>query len=406
MNNIRLHTLLFLVTILLGYNTSFAQALTTVSVENQAVIGTDLYFDVYLRTTAGSSDDLYLGDSDFLFNFNHGNFTSPTLTKVPNPSPIAPFAQNGYCTFTSRTYTSIIDLSTAAVVQKGYYDKTSTTISDNKLIISVSSPTPSDGTAFNEMLAKIDGTLLTHRLGRFKVSGISNPTGTAGLAWIGCVAGSSTELHTMVDSAPFLQTKIACGDLTTINSINLLLPVELSNFEVKKLGRNQSKLNWVTASEMNVDYFTIQRSQNGEDWKKLGQVAAKGNSTTSQAYEFIDAHPISGINYYRLRIVDEDGVFENSEIVALRFSEEGSHSTINLFPNPVSNTLTIDYSKIESTISFVRILDVNGQVIKERNVETNTNQQLLINVHDLSAGIYFVSLIGQEAIISQKFVKR
>ncbi|MGB6036238.1 MAG: hypothetical protein WBG42_08215, partial [Cryomorphaceae bacterium] len=88
--------------------------------------------------------------------------------------------------------------------------------------------------------------------------------------------------------------------LATTNPNLNILPITLLSFhaEVKD---GLVHTNWVTASEHNNDFFTVERSKDGNVWEKVGTVDGAGNSNTELTYAFVDDDPYSGISYYRLR---------------------------------------------------------------------------------------------------------
>jgi len=94
------------------------------------------------------------------------------------------------------------------------------------------------------------------------------------------------------------------------------LPIELLSFEAKKY-QNNVKINWKTASEINNDYFTVERSADGENFDSVSEVDGAGNSTHTISYFLIDTDYKNGINYYRLRQTDYNGTETSSEIVAV-----------------------------------------------------------------------------------------
>ena len=107
--------------------------------------------------------------------------------------------------------------------------------------------------------------------------------------------------------------------------------MELVDFNAEKYDDRSSLLTWRTETEINNDYFAIERSTDGVNFTELGQVEGAGSTTIPQSYEFIDNAPEFGDNAYRLRIVDTDGTFKYSEIRVLRF--EFSFEIVAM-PNP------------------------------------------------------------------------
>lgn len=94
------------------------------------------------------------------------------------------------------------------------------------------------------------------------------------------------------------------------------LPIELEWFTGHNEG-NINKLSWVTATEINNDYFTIERSRDTKNWVTLGNVSGAGNSNTPIMYEFDDDDYEDGVNYYRLTQTDFNGAFESFKIITI-----------------------------------------------------------------------------------------
>ena len=90
----------------------------------------------------------------------------------------------------------------------------------------------------------------------------------------------------------------------------LILPIELISFNCDVVDNN-ILLSWLTATEINNDYFIIEHSIDGFNWYSLQTIQAAGNSNNTLEYSFMHYFPDSKINYYRLRQIDFDG---NSEV--------------------------------------------------------------------------------------------
>ena len=99
------------------------------------------------------------------------------------------------------------------------------------------------------------------------------------------------------------------------------LPIELTYFNAAPINR-MVQLKWQTASERNNDYYTVECSANGTDWKTVGSISAAGNSTSELNYTLYDEEPTIGVSYYRLKQTDYDGQYTYSEIKAVRFTVE------------------------------------------------------------------------------------
>lgn len=162
------------------------------------------------------------------------------------------------------------------------------------------------------------------------------------------------------------------------------LPVELTYFTVEKQNENTALLNWQTASELNNEKFEIYRQIPGTlEFERIGEVTGAGNSNELENYEYIDdITELSGRICYRIKQVDYDGQFDYTEV---RCISKLMDRQVLVYPNPATNILKIDLTDERELVS-IEILTLNGQVVKQQQIETSTQ----INITDLPAGIYFV----------------
>jgi hypothetical protein len=84
-------------------------------------------------------------------------------------------------------------------------------------------------------------------------------------------------------------------------------------------------LEWVTKSERNNDYFSIERSEDGKIFETIKQINGAGNSTKKLHYDFTDYSPLRGTNYYRLKQTDYDGKSEYSKIITITIQDDNTH---------------------------------------------------------------------------------
>ena len=198
-----------------------------------------------------------------------------------------------------------------------------------------------------------------------------------------------------------------CADFSSNDVlVNILgpLPVELISFNGKLHG-DRVLLNWQTATEINNDYFLIEKSTDGRNFEKLGTVHGNGNTYVSQQYELIDEQPIIGVNYYRLTQYDFDGSYEVfDQIVAIDyFAEYG----IAVQPNPVKgDQIQLIYQTKISDNLQVDIYNSTGQRIKQLNIQTMAARNVFdFSLDGLSNGVYFIRTAQQGNIQSLRFVK-
>ena len=166
------------------------------------------------------------------------------------------------------------------------------------------------------------------------------------------------------------------------------LPVQLLNFDATATNNNEVKLDWSTSSEINNDYFTIERSTNNIIWEEIEDINGAGNSKTTLHYETFDSEPFSGTSYYRLKQTDFNGAFKYSDIVAVNLDDEGL-SPIHIYPNPAINILNIEADASE--LSDVKIFNMIGQDVSAlTQFKHLNNSKIQIDLSTLAAGVYTI----------------
>jgi hypothetical protein len=177
--------------------------------------------------------------------------------------------------------------------------------------------------------------------------------------------------------------------LGTINSSQTPLPIELVFFNATPFKDNRKvKLEWQTASEINNDFFTVEKSLNGTDWEIIKKVDGSGNSNELLNYSVYDYEPNIGVSYYRLKQTDFDGQFEYSQIKSVSINQLISGS-VEIYPNPTNDKITV--IGIENELSEVRIFNPLGQDVTNLTTISSSNEStMLIDVSRLAKGIYYV----------------
>jgi murein DD-endopeptidase MepM/ murein hydrolase activator NlpD len=174
-------------------------------------------------------------------------------------------------------------------------------------------------------------------------------------------------------------------------TVNVALPVELLNFNVHPK-QKKVDLTWETLTETNNHIFIIEKSENGGDFKEIGSVKGKGNSTVKNGYSFSDNNS-STIAYYRLKQVDFDEKFTYSHTLSVvRKDFEKLVAT----PNPSTGNMLI--SNLDAH-KKVEIFDILGRLVLSFNVE---KEDLNIDLSSLQIGTYFIKN-GFETIKIAKF---
>lgn len=197
------------------------------------------------------------------------------------------------------------------------------------------------------------------------------------------------------------------GDWTNVNFITAtssgsVLPVTLVDF-VATQRENDVVLTWSTSFEANSNFFEIQHSTDGKNWRALGEVKSNGDSKIERTYSYVHQRPLAAEHYYRLRMVDNDGSYAFSRIRNIRV---GNNLAIAFHPNPVTDWLTIEMPNMQS-LDNVKIISKSGRVVYEAN--KSQFQQLpdsAINLKQLTAGIYVIQVREQDGTVhSSKLIK-
>lgn len=189
-----------------------------------------------------------------------------------------------------------------------------------------------------------------------------------------------------------------------IGTCDLILPVTLIDFSAI-LVNDIVQLIWSTATEFQNDYFYVQKSSDGYNFEEIGKLNGAGTTTVINSYLFIDGEPLIGINYYRLKMVDQNNYYEYSNIILINSLQLTQQ--INIFPNPVDDNLSIEFNVSSSQDIIIEIMALNGEVISKENIFVEKGDLIEHKiVSELPGGIYFINIISAEVNQSLKFVKR
>lgn len=184
------------------------------------------------------------------------------------------------------------------------------------------------------------------------------------------------------------------------------LPIELLEFDAQKLN-NDVEVIWTTTSEINNDFFKVERSSDGVNFYDIGTVNGAGNSNMVLNYSFIDYNHLEGISYYRLTQVDFNGDFSKSEIVAINFQSERENNIV-AFPNPSNGNVFVQLSGLEENKKVLVVLtDIFGRELYTKIIITNVgiNTFRAINADDkLPIGTYFIIASQDNNLYRKKLI--
>ncbi len=217
----------------------------------------------------------------------------------------------------------------------------------------------------------------------------------AGGAWVNSgapQAGSATST-----SAPNTFTSFSTFTLGSLATGWNSLPIKLLDFSATP---NSTKVDvkWTTATEVNNNFFTVERSGDGQKFTEVTTVnskAPKGNSILKLDYQITDSKPLSGTSYYRLKQTDNNGKFEYFNVVNVGFTTTKA-ITFTVYPNPNSGQFIADFTGIENNHE-VQILmhDEHGKLVYSTSfyAQESSSSVNIIPEQKIGKGIYFCSLI-------------
>ncbi|HYF70775.1 MAG TPA: T9SS type A sorting domain-containing protein [Ohtaekwangia sp.] len=209
--------------------------------------------------------------------------------------------------------------------------------------------------------------------------------------------GSSTDSNT-ADKDTMIDTNVPFYNWVA-NLPNSPLPVALLYFNTTYLDGSVI-VKWATATEMNSDYFNVQRSFDGLNFFDIGTIKASGFSSAKQEYVFKDEFAQLGRSYYRLKAVDIDGYTEYFNISAV---EVEGKKEMSVYPNPVVNDeLKVSFNFSIDGNAYATVVDISGTEVLSFQFN-GASFQTPIN---LSAGVYFIKVqSGTSNFISRVVVK-
>lgn len=189
---------------------------------------------------------------------------------------------------------------------------------------------------------------------------------------------------------------------TDYTGCSVTLPVELISFATTKIEKTV-KAEWITAEEVNTDYFVLERSKNGFDFEEVQTIIAKGEGSGRFYYEYLDENPWAGGSYYRLKQVDLNGDFVNSELRMVTINEDITIHAV--YPNPVKSnvTVTMEVGAVEDAEVVVYLFDMFGRLAMEQPVSLGEGfNTISLKTLNLVPGSYMLRMQNGETSIVEK----
>lgn len=171
------------------------------------------------------------------------------------------------------------------------------------------------------------------------------------------------------------------------------LPVELLFFNAK-CESGKVRFEWATATELENDYFEIQKSSNGSDFETIAVIPGAGTSSTPINYSYTWSG--TGGNYFRLKQTDFDGKSENGPILAVNCND----NDVLIYPNPVHGDGQI--SVLGKEIREIQISSIDGRFVKSFKIQ---GENTMIAAEKIGApGVYLMSVISDFGVKTTRVV--
>jgi hypothetical protein len=174
-------------------------------------------------------------------------------------------------------------------------------------------------------------------------------------------------------------------------SCNITLPANLLVFD-KEIKDKSVLLDWTTASEEQLNFYELQRSTDGLNFENIAVVFPKGEVRND--YKYTDTRPAMGANYYRLRIVDNDGRFKYSQVLIANFNQQLPADVI-VAPNPVvGSTINVRLIGLEKGQYKIELRTTGGQLVQTKSVRISQHDQseLMSRSANMAGGMYWLSV--------------
>lgn len=178
------------------------------------------------------------------------------------------------------------------------------------------------------------------------------------------------------------------------------LPIELVSFDGDVVGQSVL-LEWVVASQVNNDYFTIERSLDCENWEKISKIPGAGNVNTLMTYKIYDENPYNGISYYRLSQTDYDGKFEVFSPISMIYDKP---IILSINPNPVDDELHLYLEETLRGVTHLTLFNTKGQKLYTKGF-IGDYKIIHLNVEKYQKGYYLLEVDHNQRKGSLKFIK-
>ena len=202
-----------------------------------------------------------------------------------------------------------------------------------------------------------------------------------------------------------------CSDIAivTINFPGATIPARLVDFSASIGDDREVNIRWTTTFEQGTDRFEIERSLDGVEFKKIGEVKSVGNSQVRKEYSYNDRLSSSTLNkkdvYYRLRLVNLDERSELTKVLVIRLVNTHTTKTIAVTPNPAKNDINVQVQLREKSYVVMKVTNSRGEEVARKSTRggTGLNSFSMEGTSRLTPGVYIIEVIvnGSERMITR-----
>ncbi|MDP4844611.1 MAG: T9SS type A sorting domain-containing protein [Salibacteraceae bacterium] len=185
--------------------------------------------------------------------------------------------------------------------------------------------------------------------------------------------------------------------LGTADTNQTPLPIELLSFNAEVNAENGVELYWITASEVNNDYFLVESSYDALNWETIGIVDGAGNSNTETSYSFLDSRLHQQTIYYRLKQHDFDSKHSYSNVVTVLNNQKRQ---VTCYPNPTSDKINLMLDQVKN--SDIQIFNLLGEnVTQQAIIDDEKANTIVIDLSALESGMYLIKSKNEQFTVGK-----
>jgi hypothetical protein len=186
--------------------------------------------------------------------------------------------------------------------------------------------------------------------------------------------------------------------------VNTVLPVQLLQFNAANEGNTRVLLTWSTAKEENFSGFDVERSTDGFNWERIGNVSSNRQGGAQNNYSLYDHNPALGTSFYRLRLIGDDGNYKYSDV--RQMNVKLSDATIRILPNPIIAQASMEVRTENAETARMKLVDASGKTVAEKTVtfQIGVNRVDVSQWHRNPAGVYMLYVVTPTLNLNAKVV--